>query len=299
MKKLKSRKYMIAATSIVLGMSLFVMHSYETTPKDAFIDTPYTSRDSGAPENSPERSEQIGRSDLLKGSAESRNEAYDNTMPEKKELQANLSRHAGKRDISKLNTQDVNVSETKASDVNAGEVQTNTNSEVAAPSTNTRQPDASAADEIPLQKTTAIKATAEATKSSEAANASGAVKAADVSDDLDLLARLIMAEAQGEPYDAKVAVGSVVMNRVKSGAFPDTISQVIYQNIDGHIQFTPVANGWIDKPANADCIKAAKEAMNGTDATNGALFYYDTTTTNSWILEKKVSIQIGNMIYAY
>lgn len=117
--------------------------------------------------------------------------------------------------------------------------------------------------------------------------------------ELDLLARLITAEAQGEPYEAKVAVGAVVMNRVKSDLFPGSIRDVIYQNIEGYYQFTPVVNGWIDKPAQADCIKAAKEAINGRDPTNGALFYYDNKTTNTWILSKPVSITIGNMIYAY
>lgn len=117
--------------------------------------------------------------------------------------------------------------------------------------------------------------------------------------DLDLLSRLIMAEAQGESYDAKVAVGAVVMNRVKSGLFTPTIEGVINQNISGYYQFTPVENGWINNPANSDSIEAAKAALNGFDPTNGALFYYDNTTTNEWILSKSVSITIGNMIYAY
>lgn len=117
--------------------------------------------------------------------------------------------------------------------------------------------------------------------------------------DLDLLSRLIMAEAQGEPYNAKVAVGAVVMNRVQSDLWPNTIKGVIYQNINGYNQFTPVVNGWIDKPANDECLKAAKEALSGTDPTKGAMFYYDNTTTNPWILSKPVAIEIGNMVFAY
>lgn len=118
-------------------------------------------------------------------------------------------------------------------------------------------------------------------------------------EDLDLLSRLIMAEAQGEPYQAKVAVGAVVLNRAKSGLFPSSIKEVIYQNINGYYQFTPVENGWINKAANTDSINAAKDALTGIDPTNNALFYYDNTTTNTWILSKPVSIRIGNMIYAY
>ena len=117
--------------------------------------------------------------------------------------------------------------------------------------------------------------------------------------DLDLLARLITAEAQGEDYQAKVAVGAVVLNRVKSNSFKNSISGVIYEVIDGHYQFTPVLNGWINKPATADSIKAAKDALNGVDPTNGALFYFDKTATNKWLLSRPVSIRIDNMIFTY
>jgi N-acetylmuramoyl-L-alanine amidase len=116
---------------------------------------------------------------------------------------------------------------------------------------------------------------------------------------LDLLARLIMAETETQPYEAKVAVGSVVVNRVKSGLFAPTIKGVINQNINGYYQFTPVENGWIKRPANEECIKAAKEALSGVDTTNGALFYYDDSSTNQWILSKPVAVQYGRMIYAY
>lgn len=118
-------------------------------------------------------------------------------------------------------------------------------------------------------------------------------------DELDLLARLIMAEAQSQPYQAKVAIGAVVMNRVESGLFAGSIKDVIYQNINGYHQFTPVANGWINNPADTDSIKAAKEALNGADPTNGALWYYDDSTTNQFMLAKKVSIKIGRMIFAF
>lgn len=118
-------------------------------------------------------------------------------------------------------------------------------------------------------------------------------------EELDLLARLIMAETESQPYEAKVAVGSVVMNRVESGLFAPTIKEVINQNINGYYQFTPVENGWIKRAANEECIKAAKEALSGVDKTNGAIWYYDDSTTNQWILSKPVSVQFGRMIYAY
>jgi spore germination cell wall hydrolase CwlJ-like protein len=117
--------------------------------------------------------------------------------------------------------------------------------------------------------------------------------------DLDLLARLIQAETPGQPYDAKVAVGAVVINRVESGLFADSISGVINQKINGYYQFTPVANGWINNPADADAVNAAKEALKGTDPTNGALWYYDDSCTNSFMLAKKVAVKIGRMVFAY
>nr|WP_312579193.1 cell wall hydrolase [Sedimentibacter sp.] len=119
------------------------------------------------------------------------------------------------------------------------------------------------------------------------------------SSDVDLLSRLITAEVQGESYEAKVAVGAVVMNRVESNSFPNSIKDVIYQNINGYYQFTPVLNGWINKPAQADCIKAAKEVLNGADPTNGALFFFESSITNSWLLSRPVSMTVDNMTFSY
>ncbi|EDU37470.1 peptidoglycan-binding protein [Clostridium sporogenes] len=115
--------------------------------------------------------------------------------------------------------------------------------------------------------------------------------------DLDLLARLITAEAQSEPYSAQVAVASVVINRIKSSQFPDSISSVIYQKSDGYYQFTPVLNGWINKPATETSKKAAKEALYGSDPSKGALYYFDDTATNKWLWSKPITARIGNMVY--
>lgn len=119
------------------------------------------------------------------------------------------------------------------------------------------------------------------------------------SSEIDLLARLIMAEAEGESYNAKIAVGAVVLNRVKSPDWPNTLNGVIYQNINGYYQFSPVANGTINKPANEESIRAAKAAMSGYDPTNGATFYYDTSSKNQWMLSKPVSVRIDHMVFAY
>ncbi|WMJ81803.1 LysM peptidoglycan-binding domain-containing protein [Clostridium sp. MB40-C1] len=115
--------------------------------------------------------------------------------------------------------------------------------------------------------------------------------------DLDLLSRLVTAEAQGQPYNAQVAVASVVLNRVKSSQFPNTISSVIYQKINGYYQFTPVKNGWINKTATSTAKKAAKEALYGADPSKSALFYFDDSATNKWLWSKPITARIGNMVF--
>lgn len=117
--------------------------------------------------------------------------------------------------------------------------------------------------------------------------------------DLDLLARLITAEADNQPYVAKVAVGAVVVNRVKDSRFPNTISGVIYDKSYGYYQFTPVMNGMINKPASQEALRAAYDALNGVDPTNGALYFFDNTATNKWLWSKPIALRSGIMVFAY
>lgn len=116
--------------------------------------------------------------------------------------------------------------------------------------------------------------------------------------ELDLLARLIEAEAGGESYNAKIAVGAVVVNRVLSKDWASSISGVINEKYGEYYQFTPVQNGTIKNPASDASIKAAKEALSGNDPSNGAIFYYDSSSTNSWIKSKAVTARIGNLTFA-
>jgi N-acetylmuramoyl-L-alanine amidase len=117
--------------------------------------------------------------------------------------------------------------------------------------------------------------------------------------DLDLLARLITAEAENQPFQAKVAVGAVVVNRVKDSRFPNTISGVIYERSGGYYQFTPVQNGMINKPAIEEAKKAAYKALHGADPTNGALFFFDDSATNKWLWSKPLALWSGNMVFVY
>ncbi len=113
--------------------------------------------------------------------------------------------------------------------------------------------------------------------------------------DVTLLARLIYGEARGESYTGQVAVGAVVMNRVKSSSFPNTISGVIYQPY----AFTAVIDGQINLSPDSTALSAAKEALNGYDPTYGALYYYNpSTATSTWIFSRKTTITIGNHVFA-
>jgi len=110
--------------------------------------------------------------------------------------------------------------------------------------------------------------------------------------DLQLLARAINGEARGESYEGQVAVGAVILNRVKHSDFPNTIAGVIYQ--PG--AFTAVSDGQINEPIaeNSTVYKAAQDAMNGWDPTNGCIYYFNpNTATNGWIWSKTIVKTIG------
>lgn len=113
--------------------------------------------------------------------------------------------------------------------------------------------------------------------------------------DVALLARLIYGEARGESYTGQVAVAAVVLNRVKSSSFPNTISGVIYQPY----AFTAVSDGQINYTPNSTAYSAAKDAINGWDPTGGAVYYYNpSTATSAWIYSRKVTTTIGNHVFA-
>ena len=110
------------------------------------------------------------------------------------------------------------------------------------------------------------------------------------SSDLNLLSRLIYGEARGESYTGQVAVGAVVLNRVKSSSFPNTIAGVIYQSG----AFDVVSDGQINLTPNSTAKKAAQDALNGWDPTYGAIYYFNpSTATNKWIWSRPMTVTIG------
>ena len=107
---------------------------------------------------------------------------------------------------------------------------------------------------------------------------------------LNLLARVIYGESRGEPYTGQVAVGAVVMNRIKSSSFPNTLSGVVYQSG----AFDAVKDGQVNLAPNSTAIKAAQDAMNGWDPSYGAIYYFNpSTATNKWIWSRPMTVTIG------
>ena len=111
------------------------------------------------------------------------------------------------------------------------------------------------------------------------------------STDLNLLARVVYGEARGEPYTGQVAVAAVVLNRVRSSSFPNSVAGVVYQSG----AFDCVSDGQINLTPNQSAYNAAKDALNGWDPTYGCLFYYKPrTATSKWMLSRTVKLSIGN-----
>ncbi len=124
---------------------------------------------------------------------------------------------------------------------------------------------------------------------------SGSDNSTTSSNDLNLLAHCVYAEARGESYTGQVAVAAVILNRVKSPDFPNTIAGVIYQPW----AFTCVNDGQINLTPNQTAINAARDALNGWDPTYGCLYYYNAgTATNKWIYNKKTVVTIGHHVFA-
>lgn len=115
------------------------------------------------------------------------------------------------------------------------------------------------------------------------------------SNDRYMLAKVIYAEARGESYTGQVAIGAVVLNRVRDSRFPNTVSGVIYQPW----AFTAVNDGQINLEPNSTAYQAADDALNGWDPTYGSVYYYNPkTATSTWIRSTKYVTQIGNHIFA-
>lgn len=114
------------------------------------------------------------------------------------------------------------------------------------------------------------------------------------SNDIELLARVISAEARGESYNGQVAVGAVILNRVEHPSFPNSIAGVVYQ--PG--AFTCMTDGQINANVTSSAKRAASDALNGVDPTGGAIYYYNpSTATSKWIRSRPIITTIGNHVF--
>jgi spore germination cell wall hydrolase CwlJ-like protein len=114
-----------------------------------------------------------------------------------------------------------------------------------------------------------------------------------------VLARLISAEARGEPYSGQVAVGATVLNRVRNKQFPNTIPGVVFQVVDGYYQYSPVLDGQINLPPSPSAKKAAWAALAGSDPTQGALHFFNPSKTKDrWVHSRQVVKRIGGHLFA-
>ena len=114
-------------------------------------------------------------------------------------------------------------------------------------------------------------------------------------EEIEILASIINAEARGESYDGKVAVGAVIINRVYHPSFPNSIKEVVYQSG----QFTPVKNGMINLSPNNDSFKAAYDAVNGIDPSQGSLYFYnpDKSKNPDFFADRTKVVTIGNHVF--
>ncbi len=132
-------------------------------------------------------------------------------------------------------------------------------------------------------------------KSTSSGSSGSSGSGAYTSNEVYLLAKCIYAEARGEPYIGMVAVGAVILNRVKHPSFPNTVSGVIYQPY----AFTAVYDGQMNLEPNATAKRAANDAMNGWDPSYGSIYYYNpVTATSQWIYSRRTVVTIGKHVFA-
>ncbi|GED53622.1 hypothetical protein BBO01nite_28630 [Brevibacillus borstelensis] len=112
---------------------------------------------------------------------------------------------------------------------------------------------------------------------------------------MELLARLVYAEGRGEPYEGQVAIAAVVLNRVESPQFPNTVREVIF----ARNAFSPVQNGRLSQKTNETARKAVSDAVNGRDPSGGALYFFNPkTATSDWIWSRTPTLRIKNHVFA-
>jgi N-acetylmuramoyl-L-alanine amidase len=116
--------------------------------------------------------------------------------------------------------------------------------------------------------------------------------------DMDLFARIVHAEAEGETFQGQIAVAATILNRIRSEIYPNTMGGVVYQVVSGKYQYSPVLDGRINRPAGESAKRAILEALGGNDPTGGATgFFNPAKTSNAWVRARPVTGVIGSHIF--
>lgn len=165
--------------------------------------------------------------------------------------------------------------------------------------TGTEAPETQSATEPVEQQTEPVGTAAQVEEAAAPEEVPAEPTAAISQQEKDLFARLVEAEAKGEPYEGKVAVATVVLNRVESPEFPDSVTEVIKEKTGKAYAFSPVQNGEINKPASEESIKAVEEALNREDTLNNSIYFYNPEiATDNWIRSRQAVETIGNHVFA-
>lgn len=116
--------------------------------------------------------------------------------------------------------------------------------------------------------------------------------------EMDLFARIVHAEAEGESHEGQVAVAASILNRIRSNLYPNTMAGVVYQVVMGRYQYSPVLDGRINRPAGESAKKAIQDALNGWDPSGGATgFYNPAKTANQWVRSRPVTRAVGSHVF--
>lgn len=117
--------------------------------------------------------------------------------------------------------------------------------------------------------------------------------------DTELIAKLVYAESRGEPYSGQVAVAATVLNRLKDQKYPNSISEIIFQVVDGYYQYSPVLDGQINMTPDETARRAVTDALNGADPTGGATTFFNPSKTNDqWVRSRQYITTIGSHVFS-
>lgn len=279
----KNTKLIVSMTiGIVLSVSAAYSLIYDKPSQKQ--DTVLVSSNNQADENKIVKSESNTSLNVTKNTT---------SQTEKKQSESNSSKTATSEQAVKKTTSNKNTKTVKS--VQATKSKTTSSTK---PQVSTKKVSVASTAKKPTQSAISTRKSTSPTASTSTGYSTGSVS----SKERDLLARLVNAEAEGESFEGKVAVASVVMNRVKSGIFANTITSVVYGKDGGYYQFTPVLDGRINNPASPSAYSAVDKVLTGGSNVPSKVMWFlnPSTSSSSWITDNKTFYKkIGNHHFYY